>query len=1226
MLKPDQLRKSLVHAVLVIALPAHAGDLLRGGAAVARRSAPTTSEAATAAASDSLRANAQDALSRTTSALNAVRAMQAAARAAASSGPANLGEDPNHPGLMLPNVPNGLTIGGLEVDPAAAWTGASQPVQSGRNVTITQTQQQAVLNWKTFNIGRNTALNFDQSAGGERVGEWVAFNKVNDPSGVPSQILGSITAQGQVYIINQNGIIFGGSSQVNTHTLVASSLPINDNLVTNGLLNNPDAQFLFSASALPAGSKGAPAFNPPAANTPDGRVGDVVVQAGAQITAPTSVDHVGGRVMLVGANVKNSGLIATPDGQTILAAGLQVGIDAHSGSDPSLRGLDVYIGAVADTIHGEYAGTATNDGLIEVYRGNATMAGKNVKQLGGIDSSTSVSLNGRIDLLASYNSITNTAYDTSGAKGPIFLQRSTGTVTLGSGSVTQVLPEWTSTETTVGTKLPLQSQVNITGLAVHLGADSTLLAPGAKVTVGAGIWDYVLNVNEGRNQFVRTGGQIYVDSGAMINVAGSTDIAVAMAQYLLSVDLRGAELADSPVQRTGVLRGPTLTVDLRQTGTFNGKTWVGTPLADLSGYVGLIKRTAGELTTAGGSVLLSAGESVVLQKGSIIDVSGGFSNYEGGFIETTRVIQGGRLIDISQATPDQIYDGIYSNKFTTGSSRWGVTETYAVPWMSGRHYEAGYVQGAGGGSIDITAPAMALDGELRGNTVAGPRQRDANPEQSKLSLKFTNEQLVQTGTPIIAAPTPPSITFRSDVVLRTPDAFALAPELTAEEVSPEEGAPAPGTPIPLREDRKQNVYLSPELLTKNGFGSLSVENGDGNIAVPQGVALIAPPTGSITLSGRNIQVRGSISAPAGSVTLKVYNFSPYLQTVLDEELLQNQGNFLLGRAGSIDVAGLLIDDRLTAPNPLSLPLGVNVRNAANQVETRSTLAGGSVAIEALNADLRSGSVIDASGGVWMNAFSKLTYGNGGSISIKAGKDPLRSVLGGHLTLDGTLLGYSGARCAALTLQAPIIQVGGTATYENTLLLQPDFFSTGGFNSFTLIGIGADLRVPGELVPEGEPAEKYAPAVTIAPGTVIEPVVESLLAIPFPRGGDTFALTKIVKATGYRNPVNLSFQTISGGVVTQIQELNGVIKVRGDIVMGEGSRIVTDPLGSVLPVTNALPFAVSTVSTPPRCNADPLICTGFSHDNSPVTSVSARFASTNSPLINALGFVPPTAPT
>ena len=91
-----------------------------------------------------------------------------------------------------------------------------------------------------------------------------------------------------MYLINANGIIFGGSSQINLHTLVASALPINDNLISRGLLNNPDNQFLFSALPLPSGANGTPAFTPAPSNTPDGRYGDVSVQTGATLTSPTS--------------------------------------------------------------------------------------------------------------------------------------------------------------------------------------------------------------------------------------------------------------------------------------------------------------------------------------------------------------------------------------------------------------------------------------------------------------------------------------------------------------------------------------------------------------------------------------------------------------------------------------------------------------------------------------------------------------------------------------------------------------------------------------------------------------------------------------------------------------------------------------------------------------------------------------------------------------------------
>jgi len=120
---------------------------------------------------------------------------------------------------LQPAVPNGLTAGGLQ--PAAGynqpgagvWTGVGNPTApatqtttaAGRTqVTVTQTAAQAILNWTKFNIGANTTLSFDQSAGGAAASSWTVLNRVSDPSGVPSQILGQITAPGQAVEIGTN--------------------------------------------------------------------------------------------------------------------------------------------------------------------------------------------------------------------------------------------------------------------------------------------------------------------------------------------------------------------------------------------------------------------------------------------------------------------------------------------------------------------------------------------------------------------------------------------------------------------------------------------------------------------------------------------------------------------------------------------------------------------------------------------------------------------------------------------------------------------------------------------------------------------------------------------------------------------------------------------------------------------------------------------------------------
>lgn len=1115
-------------AALLMALgsTARGGDILRGGGAPAApaRSSASGSEAGGVQA-DQARVNAQDALARTTQAIMSVKSMQDTARAAAAQ--------LNSAAAGLPTVPNGLGAGGLQVAPGAAtnpalWSGANQPVASTRTtsagttqvVTVKQTAQQALLNWESFNVGRSTELYFDQTSGGANRNQWIAFNTVNDPSGVPSQILGSIKAEGQVYVINQNGIIFGGASQVNTHSLVASSLPLNENLVSRGLLNNPDSQFLFSSLAQPAGRNGTPAMTPAAGFAPGGRIGDVTVQAGARLTSPTSADKVGGRIALIGPNVTNSGTIETPDGQTILAAGLQVGMAGHDSGDPTLRGLDVYVGAVTDpaSVIPSYAGSAVNSGLISALRANVTMTGKDVTNNGAIDSSTSVSLNGRIDLKASYDAVS-----VNGADSQVpFLLRQSGSVTLGPGSAARILPERDSTEKAVGTKLALTSQVNMEGRAVHFAENATLVAPNANVNINAGSWVYFGNDTPPTSRFVQQNGQIYLDRGAILSAAGSTDVSVPLSQNFVTAELRSSELADSPLLRNGALRGQKVVVDIRQTGTYNGRTWVGSPLADVSGYAGLVERGAGELTVSGGTVKLSAGSSVVLQQGAQVDVSDGWINYTGNSVAATRLLSNGDIIDISQATPDRIYDGIFTGNAVSFSSQWGITSTWSNALApTGRRYEQGGLFGGAAGSLTITSPSMALDGSLYGITVAGPRQRTLLPKISELNLNFQREELA---VPHFAeSPTPPTVTIGTGSPLSIAAPFALD---------------ASGNVPALASDRLAQVILKPELMTTGGFGALRVNNGDGNIAVPAGVNLTAPAQGIVSLSGANVIVAGNISVPGGTINLTAYTISPFEAAKFNSTSSRpapgaGRGTVTVAGGSTLSTAGLRIDDRLFADDPLGSQLVTNA---------------GAINLSGYNTTLQQGSKLDVSGGVAVNPAGRLSYGNGGAISIRAGQDPgVDAVTGGSLLLGATLSGYSGARGGTLAVTAPAIQVGGTAPGGEVLHLAPSFFSTGGFTGYTMTGTGLATSTAGQ----------YVPGVLIAPGTQINPVAQNWLALTYGTNGG-LDLTTITQQEGVRTPVNLSFSAT--GVRDSFN--SGRQQVRGDFIMGEGASITTDARASV----------------------------------------------------------------
>jgi filamentous hemagglutinin len=1130
-----------------LSLTSQAGDILRGGAVFgkSRGRAPETGNP-TAAAVQAGAVPGKDMLARTTQALHAVQAMQAAARAtAAANTVSNLNVHLARPAQPLPSVPNGLVTNGLVPDSGLAsqgvanavttWQNAQTPTQTTSggttNVSIVQTAQQAVLNWQTFNVGTGTHVTFDQTAGGANASQWIAFNKINDPSGLPSQILGSLDAIGQLYVINANGIIFGGSSQINTHTLVASALPINDNLIARGLLNNPDNQFLFSALPIPAGTNGTPAFTPPPANTPDGDYGDVTVEAGAQITSPTSADHVGGRVALIGANVENDGTITTPDGQTILAAGLQVGMAAHSSSDPSLRGLDVYVGQV-----GSYAGTTINNGLIEAPRADVTMIGKEVDQLGFIDSSTSVSLNGRIDLLADYNALSGDPKNTQASALP-FLFQSSGLVTLGPNSVTQILPELSSAERIVGTELALPSQINIQGLAIHEAQNAIILAPSANISMEAGIWVPFLSGGFPTSQLVFSNGQIYIDDGAVVDVSGSQDVSASVAENVIPVQLLGTELANSPLQRDGPLYDQTVYVDITQTGTYNGAGWIGSPIGDLSGYANLVQRTVGELTTNGGTINLSAGGSVVVNPSATIDVSGGSIAYQGAVVPTTQVIDSsGHIYDISQATPDRVYTGIV-NGFADTHPRWGVVNTFQTPLGTSGQFEAGYVQGGNGGSLSISAPAMALDGSLLGATVSGVRQRAGLPTAASLSLSFVGQSPI--GPPFLpTSPTPPDILFSSTMSQTPADPFALD---------------SMGDPLPPRADRTETFVFAPQIINQDGFGNVAIDNGDGNVEIPADVSLDFGPHGSFDVTAANMSIGGSLVAPSGMFAFNVLNISPELAT----ELYQTQGAqtpppspdrglFSLSAGAILDVSGLLVDDRQLSPTAGSMPI---------------TTAGGSIAIDTYTAALAEGSQIDVSGGAYISGTGAVSYGKGGSLSIRTGQDlNIPSVLGGQIHLGVTLRGFSGAVGASLSLAATKIQVGGTAPDDATLTLSPSFFDQGGFASFNLTGIG---RPTGTF-------DVFEPAVVIAPGVTLAPVVKSLVATPLASG--QIDLKTMVLDEGIRSPASLSFN--APGIVDPFSKL---LAVRGAFVSSDGSQVKTDAGGSISVAANTADIGGSLIA-------------------------------------------------
>ncbi|MBK1694362.1 hypothetical protein CKO09_06350 [Chromatium weissei] len=122
-----------------------------------------------------------------------------------------------------------LAISTAGADPAATAlptggavaAGAVQIKQTGAQMTIDQSSPRAVINWQGFDVGRDAEVNIKQPNRNSAV-----LNRVTTAR--PSEIHGKINANGQVFVINPSGIVFGKNSQVNVGGIVASTLDIED--------------------------------------------------------------------------------------------------------------------------------------------------------------------------------------------------------------------------------------------------------------------------------------------------------------------------------------------------------------------------------------------------------------------------------------------------------------------------------------------------------------------------------------------------------------------------------------------------------------------------------------------------------------------------------------------------------------------------------------------------------------------------------------------------------------------------------------------------------------------------------------------------------------------------------------------------------------------------------------------------------------------------------------
>ncbi|HCD9839217.1 TPA: filamentous hemagglutinin family protein, partial [Pseudomonas aeruginosa] len=936
-------------------------------------------------------------LNNTVAAIAAQQAAQAVGRQAALAAPTD--------------IPDGLGEGGLKVDASLpfeqAWQNAKAPVQSqadGRTtVTVEQTADRAILNWETFNIGRQTTLQFDQQS------NWAVLNRVNDPSARPSQIQGQIKADGTVMVANRNGVVFSGSSQVNVRNLAVAAAAISDSQFR-------ERGLYFDAN----GSQ--PSFTDAA--------GAVRVEQGAllQTANPASSTAAGGYVLLLGSEVENAGQIVTPKGQTTLAAGDSFYIRRGVGTDGNLRsttrGNEVATSLAADSA----AGRVVNQGLIQAATGDITLTGRQVRQEGVALSSSSTDVRGTIHLL-------NSASD---ARGSVVLGEGSTTAVLvdasGAGALDsqrdaaqQALDGTTPTNNVIGRFDNLsrvadrseQSRVEIvSGGSVDFQGGSLTLASGGQVAVSAA-------------------GRSLLRDGAQVDVAGAVGVKVAMESNNIQINVQGNEQRDAPVNRDGGgLASNDVWVDARElvlvpagtNGYATDRWYTAGGLLELGGYLGTRNHSAGEWMAQGGTLTFTGGE-LVSQPGSTVNLSGGSLDVQGGLIRQTWLKgSDGRLYEISRAPGDLLYEGIYRG-YEDSSPRWGQTRYFYNPLIAPQsRYESGYMVGRDAGRLVVGTASAVLEGDLLGKVFQGERQVRA-PQPGADGYQQAQNAVARGAELIVGSYTPRYESASGNVL------YNLAP--TLQQVRLADG----GEPLAanldldtaLADEQRGVLLLDSERLSGFELGALRVAARE-RIAVDN--ALQVSDGGEIVLYAPEVEVNADLTARAGS--LRLGNVLEQVEVARGERI----DTYLTPAAGQR--AALTLGDGVTLD-----ARGFWSNQAQGGVDAdRAHLDGGRISLRSSgDLSLGDGSRIDVSSGAALLADGKQVGGKGGDLTLSANTG---SAAGdGRLQLGGELAGHGVAGAGTLSVQAPRVSIGAAAQ-DGTLALAAGFFDKG-FASYQVIG-------------------------------------------------------------------------------------------------------------------------------------------------------------------------------
>ena len=322
---------------------------------------------------------------------------------------------------------------------ASVVSGTASINSSNGQMTISNSPN-AILDWQSFSIGANNGVHFQQADASSKV-----LNRVvgNDPS----SILGSLSSNGQVWLVNPNGVLFGAGARIDVGALVASTLGV----------RNDD--FLSGRT----------------------RFGGEGVAGGSLVNRGEISTSFGGRVWLVGGAVRNEGTIGTPGGQIVLAAGESIEL-----VDSGMPNVTVRVSAPQNGTVNLGSLLAPDGGSIDLHGAIVNQGGiVRADSIGAVDAGRVV-MRARSELQLASGSITSADASGDGASGSIMLESLDGAVSAaGSVSATgdaynrgSIWLQAGSDVTLEGARLNASGAIRIDGAASIGLANSNLASQG----------------------------------------------------------------------------------------------------------------------------------------------------------------------------------------------------------------------------------------------------------------------------------------------------------------------------------------------------------------------------------------------------------------------------------------------------------------------------------------------------------------------------------------------------------------------------------------------------------------------------------------------------------------------------------------------------------------------------------------------------------------------------